>query len=700
MSKKSIFIAFLIFLIITSNLMIPGYSHAETIVTVFPKETDIVLNNPYMGWAPSAKSKYNQPHRLVYANIYWRELEPQKGVYDFNTIESKNQFAYWQSKDVKIVLRLVLDEPRSTSHMDIPDWLYKEINQEGTWYDISYGKGFSPNYLNPVLIANHRILISKLAEKYNNDPRIAMIAIGSVGHWGEFHTYDTIPFPKLDIINQYVQHYVDFFDKKMLLMRRPHEIALKNNMGLFNDVFGIASSTKSFVDRFLKGYTFWLTGEKMPGMPDFWKYASSGGEFGNSPGLQYLEDDAIADSLQMLRDSHTSWLGPCCPANQPVGCSIQANMDAMLKTMSYRFVLSSASFSSSIEAGKTLTVTMDWKNKGVAPFYFDWPLELSLIDSRGNLVLSKKLDEDIRKWVPGQKAVTGNMDIPETLAPGTYTLCVAILDPDKNAPGIDFAFEGRTSTGRYSIGNIIVSQSGTHSPSVTSTPSSTHTATSTPTRTPTSTITNTPTNTRTSTSTRISTPTRTSIPTRTPTPTRIFTPTSTRIPISTYTNAPTSTPSKSNPVFKIDGNSNDWNSFNPISYGSGSANYLYAVENAGKLYILVKGSSMNTTSDFFIDSDNNSATGYKGSVWPNSGIDYLIEGSTLYKYSGSGRDWTWTKIGSITISKSNTSVEACLNISQIGLTKLSPIKLSYIKNYYYDPIPAEGAPMPNVIIIP
>jgi len=153
-------------------------------------------------------------------------------------------------------------------------------------------------------------------------------------------------------------------------------------------------------------------------------------------------------------------------------------------------------------------------------------------------------------------------------------------------------------------------------------------------------------------------------------------------------------------VFKIDGNSNDWNSFNPISYGSGSANYLYAVENAGKLYILVKGSSMNTTSDFFIDSDNNSATGYKGSVWPNSGIDYLIEGSTLYKYSGSGRDWTWTKIGSITISKSNTSVEACLNISQIGLTKLSPIKLSYIKNYYYDPIPAEGAPMPNVIIIP
>ena len=41
-----------------------------------------------------------------------------------------------------------MDVPGEEKHMDIPEWLYDKIEGQGTWYDMEYGKGFSPNYQN------------------------------------------------------------------------------------------------------------------------------------------------------------------------------------------------------------------------------------------------------------------------------------------------------------------------------------------------------------------------------------------------------------------------------------------------------------------------------------------------------------------------------------------------------------------------
>ena len=82
-----------------------------------------------MGWAPSAEyTRYEQPHTLVYANLYWNELEPTEGNYDWGYIEKKYNFDYWKSKNVKIIFRVILDYPSDTAILNIPDWLYEKIN--------------------------------------------------------------------------------------------------------------------------------------------------------------------------------------------------------------------------------------------------------------------------------------------------------------------------------------------------------------------------------------------------------------------------------------------------------------------------------------------------------------------------------------------------------------------------------------------
>lgn len=461
--RAKIIISILVFLIIVPLSIV----HVARILflgeTFYPPGIASVLNNPYMGWAPSAEGgPYEQPHRLVYVNTTWRELEPEKAQYAFTSLEQKYQFSYWEEQGVNIIFRLNMDFPGPEDHKDIPDWLYEEIDGDGTWYDLDYGKGFSPNYSNPKLIAYHEKLLKALAARYNNHDLIPVMALGSIGHWGEWHTKQdpalAIPFPPVEISNQYVEHYLISFTNKFLVMRRPFNIARENKLGLYNDSFGNREQTDYFLAHIQDGYYDYLAGLPQPGMPDYWKYAPSGGEVANPPGMSCFENTAMNITLQQIRDGHTSWLGPSCPAYQPPGTHLQENYDLALKTMGYRFVLYSIKHPPKVKAGNALPVEMVWENNGAAPFYYPWPLELSLADASGQIVLKTIVAEDIRTWLPGKKKVTSSLSTPAELAEAKYTLCVAILSPDTGEPALELAIGNRRPDGRYTLDQVVITR--------------------------------------------------------------------------------------------------------------------------------------------------------------------------------------------------------------------------------------------------
>jgi hypothetical protein len=431
-------------------------------VQVQPQESDAVLNNPFMGLVPAAAGgPYVQPHRLVYMVLSWRDLEPEKGKFAFAEIEKKYKFETWNQQGVKVILRFVLDYGTNQKHMDIPDWLYQEINGDGTWYDEDVGKGFSPNYDNPKLIAAHQRVMQKLGERYDHDPRVAFLALGSLGHWGEWHTYSdekvNIPFPKLAVSDQYVQHYLDAFPDKKLLMRRPHPIVLDKHLGLYNDMFGSPRSTSDFVDWFENGYRSSLAGADIPAMPDFWRTGPSGGEFGNAGSVRgLLQPENIGEVLAEAKRSHVSWMGATVLSEAKLNPIEQRNLNQFLETIGYRYVIRSATYPDRVRQGGNLPLTMRIDNRGAAPFYYPWPLELSLVDGAGKVVASTVTNEDIRRWLPGQTQTTQYLHVPTGLAKGTYTLCVAILDPDTQKPGVDFAITGARPDKRYALGTVTV----------------------------------------------------------------------------------------------------------------------------------------------------------------------------------------------------------------------------------------------------
>lgn len=397
---------------------------------------------------------------MVYMGVSWRELEPEKGVYAFDAIESSCQLNRWTSEGKKAVLRIVLDFPGSAEHRDIPDWLFDETEGAGTAYDGVLGKGFSPDYENPVLIAAHQRLLAAMGDRYNGDSRIAMIELGSLGHWGEWHTLQddkvSIAFPRLETAEIYVKHYLDAFPDMFLLMRRPHAIAKSNDMGLFNDMFGDwDATTTEYLSWIQNGYQSWLTGEFMPGMPDFWKTAPSGGELANGKdGLIFLNTENISDTLEQAKQTHLSWLGPNIPISTDV--TYQNNIDRLRNTMGYRFVIRSESHSAVSWYKQVLAGTLVISNLGVAPFYFSWPVEMSLQDELGNRFAATRLSTDIRTWMPGNSTVDYEMNLPSGLKKGEYRLVFAILDPDTGKPGIFLPMVEKTGNGWYMLGTVSI----------------------------------------------------------------------------------------------------------------------------------------------------------------------------------------------------------------------------------------------------
>lgn len=422
---------------------LPVYAGAESLtvsVSYPPSEKELV--NPFIGnvaWA-SDPGPREQPFTLVYADLTWAEFEPEEGVYDFAAFEEANLFSQWLSQGKHVIFRFVMDRPGSKKHRDIPNWLYEKTGKDGEAYNVSYGRGYSPDYSNPELIKAHAKAIAALGERYGKDSFFAYVQIGSLGHWGEWHVHDKLPsFPLEEVRNQYVTPYLTSFPKAKLMMRRPFAIAKENGMGLFNDAAGDPDSTETWLDWIAQGGVYNQTGEEngLSPMPEAWLCAPIGGELTTSTKAEHLLSDNPEETLTLFERSHTSWIGPGSFVNIARGGTLQTALDRVNRTIGYRLRVSACKASQGNEGGVSFLLTFE--NDGSAPFYFDWPACLRIQRGSGEAVLP--LDFHLADVVPGT-AVSVSISADKTILPkGEWIISVGIMNPDTQKPGIALAMD-------------------------------------------------------------------------------------------------------------------------------------------------------------------------------------------------------------------------------------------------------------------
>ena len=142
----------------------------------------------------------------------------------------------------------------------------------------------------------------------------------------------------------------------------------------------------------------------------------------------------------------------------------------------------------------------------------------------------------------------------------------------------------------------------------------------------------------------------------------------------------------------VDGAFGDWNSVNALGTNmwtdtvsdvtSGDLvdwTRLRAIGTNGTLYISYETKSNIDLAynawryDVFMDTDNNTRTGYRG-LQGGSGVEFLMEGGSLYAYGGSGYDWAWNYITPLTHAVSTTRLEAAIASTYLGLASNSAVR--------------------------
>lgn len=402
--------------------------------------SDEAFGNPLMGYAPSAGDEtVGEDVSLLYMDITWRELEPEEGVFDWQSIEEENQLDRWRAEGKHIVLRFLCDLPGEEDHRDIPDWLYEKTGGSGASYDIPYGKGYCPDYSDPVFLAYHQKAIEALGERYGQDTLVSYVELGSLGHWGEWHIYSSEDLPQMPsqaVRAEYVKQWVDAFPLAKLLMRRPFAEAQEYGLGLYNDMAGHPESTEEWLDWIENGGVYDQTGEEgaLVPMAEAWKTAPVGGEFTSSLEMEEMLVSELSRTVELLRDSHTTFLGPKIAEE-----TFPEGYDAVLQNMGYRIWVSDMNLSARLTGG--IQVDLTWQNSGVAPLYAAWPVYLQVLDRDGNLQEQVRVELSLDQLLPDapMQITTTVHTIQRWKDLDQYTLQLVIVDPMTGNASVHFA---------------------------------------------------------------------------------------------------------------------------------------------------------------------------------------------------------------------------------------------------------------------
>jgi hypothetical protein len=204
------------------------------------------------------------------------------------------------------------------------------------------------------------------------------------------------------------------------------------------------------------------------GAAEKWKTEPIGGELRPEIQLSVWSDPLPkqAEDFSMSVDAtHVSWLIAHSIFTSRSMTSDAAPYQKALagaRRMGYEFYIPAVKLFD-VLGMEALRVSVRLENRGVAPFYYDWPIELGAVDSSGQLVSDWKTDWKITGILPAAAGVTPYTELSYTqpapgLAKGKYKLIMRVVNPLKNGKALKFANAGQDQdrTGWLTLGEFAV----------------------------------------------------------------------------------------------------------------------------------------------------------------------------------------------------------------------------------------------------
>ena len=424
-------------------------------VVVQPQEYQGALRNPLRGFRPDVNPRAFRHEYATLGRCYlkWSELENSEtdGIDRIMRVCSE-RWKDVEKHNIKVIPRVYLD------------WDEKEGNEY--WpADMQVGDYSSDQFKLRVVRLIHR-----LGQCWDNDPRVAWVQMGIIGYWGEHHH----PSPNAEMQKLLGDAFTESFKNKKVTVRNPREFT-DYEFGIYWDSWAhiqeMPTSGQGMAQ--LNAETGrWKTCPMDGECAYNWgRYQEQPGDNPNDTLSDPVHRDWLIDTIRWLHGNDLGWVANY-DASDPLVWQGAAEVQ---KAFGYRFVIDEVRYDVVAQPGGAFNVTFWVRNTGSAPFYYNWPVEVSLLDSESREVVWKGVftDVDIRTWVPGDQwnkeakqydiapatyEVSGDFLLPQDLPTGEHILALAILDPGGMVPSTRFAIENYFTGGRHPIGVVGVGE--------------------------------------------------------------------------------------------------------------------------------------------------------------------------------------------------------------------------------------------------
>ncbi len=403
------------------------------------------IDNPLKGVVPYV-SQYPPdrfPHSMEFCYLPMRGLIEQTAdpngnmryVYDWTAIEK--QLDITSARGCQLIFRIYLEYPGKP--IAVPQFLIDGALAITSWPDpVENETNHTPDYSNPDLRSVIKAFIAALGQQYDGDPRIGFITAGMLGKWGEWHNWPRGDmFASIPVQQEVMDAYASAFQKTKILLRYPagendptHAPNAAAPFGFHDDSFAWATLE---TDRSEDAWYFMTSMKKAgPHAINKWKTYPIGGEIRPELWEKSFTDQSHEkqqDFDRCVRETHVSWLmdtGLASP-RYPLPKSRYEKAADSIRKMGYELHVAAADC---LRNDGTAEVSVTIENRGVAPFYYDWPVELGLLNSERIPIQTWATSWKLSTILPGNPVVWKSRPITLPLnAPENCRLAIRIPNP-------------------------------------------------------------------------------------------------------------------------------------------------------------------------------------------------------------------------------------------------------------------------------
>ena len=368
----------------------------EERVVVQPQDTGTALVNPMMGWRlnyySNLLSNYGSTLEpsdtlddfpglsCIYLRLPWCYLEPEEGRFEWSVVDAPAQ--RWIDKGLQVAFRFSVSE--SWMRYATPQWV-EGAGAKG--HNFTVGKGvdengpfWEPDYGDPVFLEKLEHFVAAAAKRYDGNPNVAFVDVGSFGVWGEGHTFAStmIKYPS-EVVNKHIDLYAKYFKRTLLAANDDFSFqgedtiahARELGMTLCDDSILVQPPPNSYFHAGM-AQDFW------PRLPVILEHE----HYQPSVDRGAWDRDIF---MRAIEEYHASYMcihwfpREFLERERPL-------IDRVNKRLGYRLQLREASWPKRVTLSGQVDFTSTWANVGVAPCYPGGCVTFTLKDAKGGIV--------------------------------------------------------------------------------------------------------------------------------------------------------------------------------------------------------------------------------------------------------------------------------------------------------------------------